>query len=376
VLKEAQSCRVQGTKLAFGLEDVSAYGRSLAVFLKSKKQMVKHINSSLVANERKSRNILHKTDSIDAECAARVLLSRFDEMPVANPQDKYWILSGLVARRNFLMKINTALKNQAHALIAESYPSYRRFFTCTFCKTSLAFFETYPSPSALLGVTPEDLAVFLKQTAPSRYGLKKAEDMLERIRKDGDTACEYQAGRDVIIRSTIRQIRASLYEIEEIDKELKIFLQNFDYPLTSMRGIDTVTAARLISEIGDINRFESPAKLARYAGIAPVTYASGKSDVQFSNGRGNRRLNEIFFRLSLYCVASSGPNRMVLNACFRDYYHKKISEGKTKRQALKCVQRRLVNIIWGMMKYGTEYRNPPMYRLKEAEETKEPEQKS
>ena len=376
-LREAQKYKVKGTKIAFGFEDVSAYGRALVVFLKGKKQMVKHVNSSLVANERKSYNVLHKTDSIDAECAARVLLSRFNEMPVADPQDKHWILNNFVTRRNYLMKINHALKSQVHGLIADNYPSYRKFFSVIDCKTSLSFFETYPSPSTLEGMTPEELHQFMKQTAPSRYPLKKAAQMLADIQKDGDTTSEYQADRDVIIQSTIRQIRYNIKEVEEIDKALKNFLLNFDYPLTSMRGIDTVTAARLIAEIGDISRFSSPAKLAKYAGVSPVTYASGKSDVQFSNERGNRRLNEIFYQLALFNITTSGVNRKVLNFHFRDYYYKKISEGKTKRQSLKCVERRLVNIIWGIMTYKTEYRNPPMYNLPlEEEETTDEKEKS
>ncbi len=84
-LAKVQEYRLEGTKPAFGLEDISAYGRSLTVFLTDKKQVVKHVNAALVASERNSRNILHKTDSEDAQCAARVLLSRFDTLPDADP---------------------------------------------------------------------------------------------------------------------------------------------------------------------------------------------------------------------------------------------------------------------------------------------------
>jgi len=69
--------------------------------------------------------------------------------------------------------------------------------------------------------------------------------------------------------------------------------------LTTMRGIDTVSAAQLLSCIGDINRFALPAKLAKYAGTAPTTYSSGKSDMQFANQRGNRELNHLFYNLAL-----------------------------------------------------------------------------
>ena len=176
--------------------------------------------------------------------------------------------------------------------------------------------------------------------------------------KCGFTPSEYQEEKDFTVMQAVRQIRANLFEIKEIDKRLTSFLKNFDYKLTSMKGIDTVLASRLIAEIGDISRFENPAKLAKYAGIAPVTYASGKTDCQFANKRGNRNLSEIFFRLAVILTMTSGRGTKIANHYFYDYYQKKLSSGKTKKQALKCVQRRLVNIIWGMMKNCTEYINP------------------
>lgn len=169
----------------------------------------------------------------------------------------------------------------------------------------------------------------------------------------------YQEAQDQAVRSTINQIKNNLQEIASIDAILEDFLEHFDYKLQSMRGIDNVTAANLIAEIGDISRFSTPAKLARYSGVAPVTYSSGKSSLQYANQRGNRTLNAIFFSLAVVVTMTVGRHKKIINPFFYHYYHKKISEGKTKRQALKCVQRRLVNIIWSMMTYKTEYINPP-----------------
>jgi len=66
---------------------------------------------------------------------------------------------------------------------------------------------------------------------------------------------------------------------------------------------------------------------------------------------------------------TAGRHKKIVNPFFYDYYHRKISEGKTKRQALKCVQRRLVNIIWSMMTYKTEYINPPTKDYREVKGT-------
>jgi len=360
-LKEAEKYKVVGTNFAFGLEDMSAYGRHLNVFLTKKNHMVKHVNAALVASERRSNNTLHKTDSFDAECAARVLLSRFDELPIADPQDKYWIIAGIVTRRSSLVKANVSLKNHLHALLTDNYPNYKKYFPLIASKAALTFFEKYPSPDTLNGVTAEELREFIHREASGRLSLAKSTDFLTHIEKCGWEPSEYQAEKNFTVKSTVRQLKTNIFEIDEVEETLADFLKHFPYKLTSMSGIDTVTAARLIAEIGDIRRFPTAAKLAKYAGVSPVTYASGKSDVQYANTRGNRKLSETFFRLALLLTMAVGKTNRIVNPYFYHYYRKKLSDGKTKKQALKCCQRRLVNILWGMMKNNTEYINPPTY---------------
>jgi len=82
-----------------------------------------------------------------------------------------------------------------------------------------------------------------------------------------------------------------------------------------------------------------------------------------ANARGNRKLNEIFFKIALTNITPIGKNDALLNPIFYTYYQKKISEGKTKNQAIKAVQRRLVNIVFSVMKHNRPYENPEMKYL-------------
>ena len=359
-LEEAQQFKMDGTEFLFGLEDVSSYGRTLTAFLTESGHEVKHVNALLVARERKNQNVTEKTDSIDAECAARVLLSKFGDLPDAAPKGKYWIVRTLVVRRDFIVKNNSCLKNHLHSLLVQHYPNYSDFFTNIDCKTSLAFFMRYPSPSALANVTHDELTDFLKGPSLNHFGAEKARQILDSLE---NTTVEFQDIRDMAVRSAIRQIEFNIQEMELVEKAMAAFLKEFDCTLTTMTGIDVVTAAALLSCIGDISKFSSPAKLARYSGVAPVTYASGKKDLQFANQRGNRKLHTILYRLAIRVSMTVGPTNKAQNPFFYDYFHRKISEGKTKRQALKCVQRRLVNIIWTMLTNHEEYVNPPMFDL-------------
>ncbi|MDQ2088215.1 IS110 family transposase [Herbivorax sp. ANBcel31] len=352
--------------IVFGLEDVSAYGRNLAVYLHSKGYSVKHVNSSLVAHERSSLNTLHKSDSFDAECAARVLINRLDLLPQFNPYDKFWTLSKLVKRRNSLIKTGMALKNQLHDYVMHHYPSYKKWFPNIDAKSSLAFFEKYPSPAKLEGVTQVDIVeLFQRESKHLFYKDKKAKLILDCVSKDSYSKIPHQAFIDEMIISTVKELKTVIAETKEVEKLIREFLPQFGYKLQSMRGIDDITAANLINEIGDINRFPNASKLSRYAGISPVSYSSGKTDLQFANERGNRKLNGILFKIAVTLCNTGGRHKRITNPIFYDYYKKKISEGKTSKQAFKCVQRRLVNIIWSMMKNKTEYQNPPTRKLEE-----------
>jgi hypothetical protein len=128
-----------------------------------------------------------------------------------------------------------------------------------------------------------------------------------------------------------------------------------------MDGINVVIASELVAEIGDINRFSSADKLARFAGIAPIRFSSGGKGKDQASGQGNRVLNSIFHNLAVQQIqGAKGENKKQRNPLFYEYYHRKLVEGKTKKQALICVMRRLVNIIYSMMKNKTPYIASPL----------------
>ena len=363
-LQQAQAYLMDGTIFMFGMEDCSSYGRSLMVYLTQNGHHVKHVNALLVARERKNQNATIKTDGIDAECAARVLLSKFGELPDAAPDDKYWTLRSLVARRGLLVRHRAATKHYLHSLLTQHYPDYRSFFDKIDCRTSLAFFARYPSPCALQGTTAEELTAFLEIPSNKHVGKTKAKQILHSV-QGSNTVMQHQDILNSVVQSVIRQLEFNIQEIERLEVNIKEFLTEFNCTLTSMTGIDTVTAAQILSCIGDIKKFPTSAKLARYAGIAPVTYASGKKDLQYANQQGNRELNSLFFWLAVRMSNPLSGKQRVMNSFFYHYYQRKMSEGKTKRQAIKCVERRLVNIIWTMLTKNEEYVNPPAYNLLE-----------
>ena len=160
--------------------------------------------------------------------------------------------------------------------------------------------------------------------------------------------------RDYIVKSIVREFRHNTENIQEIENQLQELIVKTGYKLKTMKGINLVTVCHLISEIGDINRFHNSDKLASFAGVSTVNFSSAGKGNDKRSRQGNRVLNSIFYFLSIQMVQVSKKGKP-RNDVFYEYFQRKVLEGKSKPQALVCVQRRLVRIIYGMMKNKTAY---------------------
>ena len=189
----------------------------------------------------------------------------------------------------------------------------------TFGKTALAFFKTYPSPKSLENVTVKELTDFFQEVSnggifgPGLNSADRAQLVFDTLQ---NTTVQFQEIRDEAVRSVIRQIEFNVAEIERIELSMAIYLETFDCTLTTMKGIDVVSACQILSCIGDVKRFPTSAKLARYSGVAPITRSSGKRDFRFANQRGNRELNSLLYCLAIRLTSPSGPNKKIVNGFF------------------------------------------------------------
>lgn len=357
LVKEVKS-KHKGRKLIFGLEDVGGNGRSLAVYLRDKGYIVKEVNAALAAGYRKGDAQYQKNDTHDAQCVAEVLVHKLDRLPDANPQDLYWTLSQLVARRKSLVKDQTKATNMLHETLKHHYPSYRKFFSDIRGKAAMCFWRTYPSPKHLENVSVEELAEAMRLASRNSVSTKKAKRIKELIETDGKTTDGFQEERDMLVRDIVDDITYYKGKIESVEQQMAKVESLLDYQLQTMPGISTVVSCHLISEIGDISRFSNPDKLAKFAGIAPVNFSSAGKGNDKKSKQGNRTLHGVFYFLAVQQVQVAKSTKIPRNHAFYNYYQKKLKEGKTKQQALVCVMRRLVNIIHGMMRTKTAYRMP------------------
>ncbi|KAF1083696.1 Transposase IS116/IS110/IS902 family protein [Sporotomaculum syntrophicum] len=290
-----------GLSPIYGLENAYGYGRSLAVWLIERGYTVKDVNPSLAYDQRKSAPMMKKNDEHDAYCVATVLINQLHTLPDAKPEDNHWTLSQLVNRRDTLVKDGIRLKNGLHEQVSVAYPSYHKFFCDIDRKTALYFWKNYPSPLHLKNKSAEELTLELKEIA-SNFSRSKAQLIIDCVQNDGDTIRDYQESRDFIAQSLVRSLEQQNKEIALIDTEIEKMLRYFDCKLTTIPGVSIATASKLIAEIGDIRRFPSADKLARYAGIAPIKFSSGGKGKEQSSKQGNRELHGLFYFLAFSMV--------------------------------------------------------------------------
>lgn len=307
----------------FGLEDTGGYGRKLAKFLVRENLIVKNVNPIMVTRERSKTAHPEKNDLLDAKGVAKVLIHEgIDTLPNYRLSEKSDIAKGLrniINDRTFLVKERTRIKNQLHILLCDKYGfGYKsKYFKSVFTQKALKF--------------------FLKDCRSKR---RKGDSQLSSL----DLSILNSQ-----IRRKFERIIGIQAEVKEIEGEIRELVDTTNIKIETMPGCGLVTAATIIAEVSDVNRFQSAAKLAKYAGLAPREKSSGKTKNMFKSKAGNKRLKGAFHAVALSQIGRHG------NKAGKEYYSRKVSEGKTKMQALTHLKRKIVDIIYLMLKNETEY---------------------
>lgn len=139
--------------------------------------------------------------------------------------------------------------------------------------------------------------------------------------------------------TTIRQLNRT---IAELDQELEQRTAELAPALLELPGCAAVTAAKLLAEIGPIDRFKSDAQLARHGGVAPLEASSGRTQRHRLDRGGNRQLNAALYRIAI--------TQARYHPAAQAYLERKRSEGKSRREAIRCLKRLLVRVVFNTLK--------------------------
>jgi transposase len=145
-----------------------------------------------------------------------------------------------------------------------------------------------------------------------------------------------------IARELIGRCRSLTRTIVALDRELQRRISETAPGLLALPGCGPISAAKLLAEIGPIERFDTDAQLARHAGVAPLEASSGKHRRHRLDRGGNRQLNCAIHRIAITQARMHPPARA--------YLERKHTEGKSRREAIRCLKRQLARTVYTTLK--------------------------
>jgi transposase len=160
-----------------------------------------------------------------------------------------------------------------------------------------------------------------------------------------------QTTRVRVARDLVRQIAARTTRIRELESELAELVSAYAPQLLAERGCGPLTAAKLIGEIAGADRFSNDAKLARTGGTAPIPASTGQTNRHRLDRGGNRQLNCALHRLAVN-KANWDPETAA-------YLQRKQAEGKSRKEALRCLKRHLARRVWKLLHTSPPPAAPP-----------------
>jgi transposase len=148
-----------------------------------------------------------------------------------------------------------------------------------------------------------------------------------------------------VARDLVSRCRLLTRAIVELDRELETMSAQTAPALLELPGCGGVTAAKLLAEIGPIERFRTDAQLARHGGVAPLQASSGRTQRHRLDRGGNRQLNCALHRIAI--------TQARVHPAARDYIARKKTEGKSNREAIRCLKGQLARTVFNTLKADT-----------------------
>jgi len=329
-----------------GLEATGHYSNNILNFLTSKGFNIYVINPLQTNLYRKGQSLRKtKTDKLDARFIATMLIS--DNLkPYSNLSYHISELKSLVRHRFRLVEERSKFKVSLSRLITIVFPELEKIVWSISQNSVLYLLNELPSTKDISTCNLKHLTTLLEKYSKGKYNREKAVEIRDLAKISIGTN---SPSISFELRQVIQTILFLQAQIDEIDKELKKLIDELNSPIMSIPGISYVTAAFILAEIGDINNFDSPSKLQAFAGLDPSTYQSGKFTATHSTmvKRGSKYLRwALLTATRLVCMRDK---------TFNDYKNQKLAEGKHYFVALSHTSKKLIRVIFYLLKTNHSY---------------------
>ncbi len=329
-----------------GIESTGHYSNNLISFLQGKGFCLAVFNPLQVNLFRKAQSLRKtKTDKADARFLAQMLMS--SDHPIYAPQSlEISELKALVRHRFRLVSMRTKLKISVSRLVAILFPELPDAVSTIHQTSVYSLLLELPTAKAIATCHLTRLSNLLYQSSKHRHGKDKALEIKVLAAKSigsNSIATGFE------LQQTIRLLTNLRVEIDVLDKQIKKFMLEINSPILTVPGISFTLGSIILSEIGNIENFSNPNKLLAFAGLEPSTHQSGKYAATNTPmvKRGSSYLRWALLQAALLSIQ--------YDPTFRTYATKKESEGKHHFVVLNHVGRKLVRVIFHLLKNNVAF---------------------
>ena len=354
LIKRLAELSLNNDDFIIGIESTGAFSENLYEYITDADYKVILLNSYQTAKYRDFSTMKKiKNDSIDALVIAELLASdKYKESYISN--DDYQSLKVLGRLKKSLSDKIKTIKREVSTVVATVNPEITNVFPNIFTKTAIAIIKAYPTAVDISKATPQKLTKIFRHIKGNNFNDEKAKFLIE-LSKSSMYGGRAHESRALMIRTNIRILELLCQEKDEIELQINSLLYNkieiIDSSIENIKtipGVSDKTISAVLGECGDIKRFESAKAFIGYLGLYPTQYQSGNS---LSVGRLAKRGIPIAKHALYMAAVASVRHNNELNKVFHD----KVSSGKSKKEALVIISKKLATIIYSVFKYNKPY---------------------
>lgn len=327
-----------------GFEATGNYGINLKLFLERIGYDYMEINPLLIKEYIKSKSLRRtKTDKLDAVAIAGYLVAE-GYRPHQTSFYQRFALKQLTRLRSSLVSQRSRYLVQLTNVLDCIFPEFKPLFGNKFSVTALYILANYPSPQAIANMNTRSFEI-LRRKSRDKFTMDRFVKLKELAK---NTVGVYEDCYRLELDALLDLYSQLDSKIDELESQITEIIESLNPPTLSIKGVGPISAAIIVSELGDVSRFKTPNKVLSFAGLEPGFFQSGTTEY---NGHMVKHGSA-----PLRCALMNCSRSIRLhNETFAAYYQKKINEGKPHYVALSHVAKKLVRLIFALETKGERF---------------------
>ena len=343
ILEVIDEIRARAAEVTWAVDVTGTMSGLLLALLAAHDETVKYVPGRIVNRMSEAYRGEAKTDARDAYVIAESVRQRGDLTEVEVSATLVAELRLLVTHRTDLVADRVRMVNRLRDVLSGYFPALERAFDYAHSRGALTLLTGYQTPATIRKMGQSRLQAWL-----SKRKVRSAEQVAAEAISAATAQHTVVPGQDVaatIVADLATQLLALDERLKDLDVRVTATFRAHPQAeiIESMPGMGPILGAELIAAAGDINGYANAGRLASAAGLVPVPRDSGRRTGNMHRPvRYSRKLRRVFYLSANAAMMREGPNR--------DYYLKKRGEGDKHVQALICLARRRVDVLWALLR--------------------------